>query len=347
MNEKSKVVFSISAIIMGLLVMIECVFLFNEYKLYIPILAMVFACLISIICVLSIQRKKETLFKITFIVLVFGGIALALFIGLLKTGMLELLSSDTGLADMINKAGIWGPIVYIFIQFLQVTFVPIPSTITIIAGMAVFKSLPLVLVCSTIGMISGSMFAFFLGRMFGVKLIVWMVGSKSFNKYQKLLKGRDKMMLFLMFLFPVFPDDLLCMFAGVMTMSYGTFFVMQLITRPIGITVTSLTVEIVELIPMDTWWGMMIWAFVAVGMCVLMFCVWRYSSKLEKYMVGIISKHFGTNEITATIDRAQVRNEVQNLISDTIIEGDSDSSIDMVNTKPRYKAKRYFVNYKD
>ena len=347
MNEKSKVAFSVAAIIAGLIIMIECIFLFNEYAVYIPILVMILVCLISIVCVLAVQRRKETIFKITFITLVFGSIAFAIFLALLKTGAIDLLSNGDSLADLIKKAGIWGPIVYIFIQFLQVTFVPIPSTITIIAGMAVFKSLPLVLVCSTIGMISGSMFAFFLGRMFGVKLIVWMVGSKSFNKYQKLLKGRDKMMLFLMFLFPIFPDDLLCMFAGVMTMSYGTFFLMQIITRPIGIIVTSLTVEIVELIPLNTWWGMLIWSLVAIGMCVLMVLVWRYSSRLEKCMVNIISKHFGTNEVTATIDRLQVRNEVQNLISDTVIEGDSDTNIAMGGTKQRYKAKRYFVNYKD
>mgnify|MGYP002508213373 CR=1 FL=1 len=73
----------------------------------------------------------------------------------------------------------------------------------------------------------GSMFAFFLGRVFGVKLLIWMVGPKAYNKYQKMLKGRDKLMLFMMFLLPVFPDDLLCIFAGVTTMSYTTFFIIN------------------------------------------------------------------------------------------------------------------------
>ena len=347
MNEKSKIIFSISAILAAAIIVVECVFLFNEVQIYIPIIAMFIACLIAIGCVYAIQRRKESVFKITFMTLIFGAMGVGLYLMLLKTGALVLLESEDGLTKLINEAGIWGPIVFILIQFLQVTFVPVPSSMTIVAGMVVFDSLPLVLVCSTIGMISGSMFAFFLGRTFGLKLVVWMVGAKSLNKYTKMLKGREKMLLFLMFLLPVFPDDLLCLFAGVLTMSYGSFFLMQIIARPIGIITMCISVDIFALIPLDQWWGLMIWGFLAVAMLVVMVLVWKYSNRIEKYMVRVMSKHFGTNELSSTIDKTIVRHEVQNLISDTIIESTTDDRLGMVSPKQRYKAKRYFINYKD
>ncbi len=346
MSEKTKATFSVSAVIFSILLMIECLFLYDEYPVYMPVLGIITTFLCALICVIAIQQRKETIFKITFLSLVFGCLAMAIFLGLLKTGGLEIIQNEDGLAELMGKAGVWGPIAYILIQFLQVTFVPIPSALTVLAGMSMF-SIPEVVLYSTIGMIIGSMFAFFLGRAFGVKLVVWMVGAKTYYKYQKMLKGRDKMMLFLMFLFPVFPDDLLCMFAGVLGMSYGTFFIMQIITRPIGITVTCLSAETISFIPFDTWWGILIWIILGVGLCVMMFAVWKYSSRLEKYMVTIISKHFGTNSLAATVDISKVTNEVQNLISNTIIDDDLYASSNIINTKLKYKAKRYFANYKD
>lgn len=347
MSEKSKITFSIIATILGIMLTVVAVFLFGSVAVYIPILAIVLAVLLTAICLYAIRRRRESLFKTTLVGLFFGVIFLALYLAMVKTGALEFLKDAESLTEIMQKTGVWGPIVYILIQFLQVTFVPIPSTITTVAGIIAFQSLPLVVVCSTIGMIAGSMFAFFLGRVFGVKLVVWMVGAKSFNKYQKILKGRDKMMLFLMFLFPIFPDDLLCLLAGVTTMSYTTFFIMQIITRPIGITCTGITMDIMALIPLDTWWGITLWVIAGIALCVLLICVWKYSGKLEEWMVNVITKHFGTNELACTIDKQVIRQEVQELISDTIVECDSDSNVSVVNTKTRYKTKRYNINYRD
>lgn len=347
MNEKSKITFSILAVLLGFAVMVEAVFLFDNVKLYIPILMIIAAFFLSLICTMSIHKRKESAFKLTLITLFLGAIIGAVYIALLKTGLLELLKDSDNISELMKKTGIWGPIIYIFIQFAQVTFVPIPSTITTVAGMVAFQSLPLVLICSTLGMIAGSMFAFFLGRVFGVKLVVWMVGAKAFNKYQKILKGRDKMMLFLMFLLPVFPDDLLCMFAGVTSMSYFTFLIMQLITRPIGIVFTTLSVDVLAKIPLNTWWGILIWVVIGILLAVMMVGLWKYSGKLEDILVAFITRHFGSNQLVSTLDKEQISGEVQNLISNTIIDVDSDISTRMVNTKPKYKAKRYQINYKD
>lgn len=347
MSNKSKLTFSILAVLMGIGVIAEAAFLFGELKIYYPILLIIAAVLVSIICVSSIYKRKETMFKTTLITLFFAAIGFGIYVGLLKTGALALLKDSENISDLMKKTGIWGPLIYILIQFLQVTFIPIPSTITTVAGMVAFQNLPLVLICSLVGMIAGSLFAFFLGRVFGVKLLIWMVGAKSYNKYQKMLKGRDKMMLFMMFLLPVFPDDLLCIFAGITTMSYTTFLIMQIITRPIGIVGTVLSVDILAKIPLNTWWGILIWIIVGLAVVAMMVCLWKYSGKLENWLVRLITKYFGANELTLTLNKEKLNADVQNLISDTVIDSDRDMSVSTNSSRQYYKAKKYQINYKE
>ncbi len=347
MSDKSKLTFSLLAVFLGLATMIEAIFLFGETALYMPILLIVGAFLVSIICVACIYKRKESMFKLTLIVLFFAAIGFAIYIGLLKSGALDLLKDADNISDLMKKTGIWGPLIYILIQFLQVTFIPIPSAISTAAGMAAFQNLWLVFVCSLVGMMLGSMLAFVLGRVFGVKLLVWMVGPKSYNKYQKMLKGRDKMMLFMMFLLPVFPDDLLCIFAGVTTMSYTTFFIMQIVTRPITIIGQTLTFDIMGKIPLNTWWGILLWIIIGIAVVAMFVGLWKYSDKLENLLVKVIQKHFGANELSLTINKEKLNTDVQNLISDTIIDADREMTVSTATSKPKYKTKKYQINYKE
>ena len=79
------------------------------------------------------------MFKMTLIVLFFAAIGFAIYVGLQRSGALELLKDAENISDLMKKTGIWGPLIYILIQFLQVTFIPIPSAITTVAGMAAFQ----------------------------------------------------------------------------------------------------------------------------------------------------------------------------------------------------------------
>ncbi len=347
MSDKSKLIFSFLAVFFGIATLVESVFLFGEMAVYYPILLIIAAVLVTIICVVSVYKRKESLFKTTLIALFFAAVGFAIYISLLKTGAMSMLKDADNISDLMQKTGIWGPLIYILIQFLQVTFIPIPSAITTTAGVVAFNNLPLVFVCSLVGMMAGSMFAFFLGRVFGVKLLIWMVGPKAYNKYQKMLKGRDKLMLFMMFLLPVFPDDLLCIFAGVTTMSYTTFFIMQIVTRPLTIIGQAGMVDIMTKIPLTEWWGILLWVAFGIAVVAMFVCLWKYSDKLENWLVKVITKHFGSNQLSLTIDKEKLNNDIQNLISDTIIDADRDLSMSTTRAKPKYKAKKYQINYKE
>jgi uncharacterized membrane protein YdjX (TVP38/TMEM64 family) len=235
--------------------------------------------------------KKEKLYKIAIIIAYFGMILLSAVTLVLKSGILQGIDSTEELVTLINSFGMSGKLIFILIQFLQVTFIPIPSTIVTATGAALYSPWEAVLL-SSIGLWLGSFVAFFLGRVFGVKLVKWVIGEDLLIKYNSFVKGKDKAMLFYMFIFPVFPDDMLCMLAGLTTMSYTGFILIQLIARPLNVACTVFVVDYLKAIPFSGW-GIAIWVAILIVFVLVFILMWKYSEKLEKLLIKVISKIAG------------------------------------------------------
>lgn len=199
-----------------------------------------------------------------------------------KYDLLYIFTDEQTFKEFISRYDAYAVAVFIGVQFLQVTVLPLPSTITTLAGIALFGVAKTVLY-SSIGIIAGSMLAFYLGRTFGIKLIVWMCGARMFRKYRTLLKGKDTVLLYAMFLLPFFPDDLLCLLAGLGTMSYKSFFVMMLIARPVGALWVAGVFKGAVSIPFSGW-GIAVW-IVVFAVCALVFwALFVYGDRLTKLL---------------------------------------------------------------
>ncbi|HHT83323.1 MAG: TVP38/TMEM64 family protein [Christensenellales bacterium] len=246
---------------------------------------------VSALFFISIAFDKEKLYKISILIVYFGLILLTAATLIVKSGVLEEVSSAEDIIRLIKSYGNMGKLVFILIQFLQVTFIPIPSTIVTAAGAAIYSPFEAIML-STIGLLIGSLLAFFLGKTFGVRLVKWIVGEEALNKYYRFVKGKDKAMLIYMFIFPVFPDDVLCMFAGLTTMGYVSFIIVQLISRPINIAVTVFLVDYIKKIPFSGY-GIVIWALVIIVFIVSLILMWKYAAKLEFFMLKGIGKLIG------------------------------------------------------
>ena len=179
--------------------------------------------------------------------------------------------------------------IFILLAFLQVTFVPISSSIVTMAGVILFGAGE-GFIYSLIGQLLGSLLAFYLGRWFGERFVIWIVGKDAFNKYRELIKGRDKIMLFFMFLFPFFPDDFLCMFAGLTTFTGVSFTIMIIFTRGLAVGVATLGIELVGEVLKLGIWAYVIFALALIIVIALFVLVWKKGDKLEYKMLSFISK---------------------------------------------------------
>ncbi len=197
------------------------------------------------------KETKDSLFKLISSVAVIGGILLAGYLILDYFGLTEL--SQEQIQEYVSSTGAIAPIVFIFVSFLQVTFVPIPSTVTILAGCYIFNSPWLSFIYSYVGIMLGALVGFALGRLIGRPYIVWVAGSpEAADEWLAKLKGRENVFLFFAFLLPLFPDDLLCSIAGMLPVKFSTFTIMQLITRTTSIGATLIFMS-GTFIPYEGW----------------------------------------------------------------------------------------------
>ena len=204
------------------------------------------------------------------------------------TGLWDKIDSIEKLRDYVASYGAFTVPIFILIQFLQVVALPIPGFITISAGVALFGPFYGSLY-SIIGIVSASIVAFFIGRVFGYKVASWLVGAENLDKGLKLVKGKDTVILTFMFLFPFFPDDVLCFVAGLSTMRVPYYLVMITITRVINVVVSSYSVN-GSLIPYNTWWGILVWVLIFVAVAVMCLVIYKHGEKIEKYFKSLFSK---------------------------------------------------------
>ena len=137
------------------------------------------------------------------------------------TGWIGKFNNIQELKTIILSAGFWSYCVFVVLQFLQVTILPLPAFATTIVGVILFGPLK-AFILSTLAILLGSIFAFYLGKTFGIKLLYWAIGKDKTILIQTKLE-RGKYVFFLMMLFPLFPDDILCMLAGVVNIDFKYF----------------------------------------------------------------------------------------------------------------------------
>lgn len=177
--------------------------------------------------------KKKEILKISIILAVMIGLGIACYFILKHFGITDV----DGLRKIIESSGAWGWLVYMA-MFIGVSIllcaIPGTSATFIIVAIVLFGSWKAFAI-STISVVIASSIMFFLGNTFGEKTAIKIVGAESLHKAQELIDVKSKIFLPLMFLFPAFPDDALCMVAGMTKMKYWYFITIVLICRTIGI----------------------------------------------------------------------------------------------------------------
>lgn len=232
---------------------------------------------------MSLTKKILRILFVTVLLVLFLGI---IYLILLKTGLWDKFNSVEKLQTIILELGFWGRFVFVSLQFLQVTFIPLPSPILIIAGSLIYGPFEGGLL-SLSGILLGSAFAFFLGRIFGKKLVKFMVGENAQKKWVNFLSN-CKYTFVLMMILPFFPDDVLCLVAGLTDMSWTFFILTQLITRPISIFLVSY-LSSGKIIPYHDW-GLIVWGIIIVLSGIALYLSSKYNEKIEAFVKKITKK---------------------------------------------------------
>lgn len=175
---------------------------------------------------------------INFISIIGLGLSIALTIYFINLGVFKDLNALRGL---VGDSIILGPIIFVFIQILQVVIPIIPGGISTAAGVLIFGPYA-GFIYNYIGICIGSIIIFLLGRRYGKPFILSMISDKTYNKYIGWLDNQNRFeKLFALAIFlPVAPDDALCLMAGLTNMSMKRYTLIILIAKPLSIFLYSM-----------------------------------------------------------------------------------------------------------
>lgn len=208
---------------------------------------------------------------------------------LYSSGFFQAARSLDGLRAYIAHFAPYSHLAFFLVQLLSVILAPIPSNITAAAGGVLFGTWPAFLL--TFGaVVAGSLLVFWLARALGRDFADRLVSRKLSEKYQDVLRTKAPVFLVLAFLFPFFPDDMLCILAGLTKLSFRRFATIVLLTRPWGLLFASALG--------GSTLGLSPWAMVPIGLAglALFLLGMKYGDKVEESVLSRLKgqKHGNT-----------------------------------------------------
>ena len=199
-----------------------------------------------------------------------------------RTGFFAITSLE-GMRTYIQNFTPYSHLIYFLIQLASVILAPIPSNLTAMAGGLLFGAgLSFLLTAGAV--ILGSMIVFLLARALGRSFADRFVSQRVSERYLEIIRRKRDVFLALVFLFPFFPDDLICILAGLTDIPPLRFLVLVTLTRPWGLLVACALGGSVISIP--------IWAMVLIGAVglVLFLVALKYGDRWEAALLERFQK---------------------------------------------------------
>ena len=153
---------------------------------------------------------------------------------LYRSGFFAACTSIEALRAYIGQSAPYSHLFFFLLQFLSVVLAPIPSNLTATAGGMLFGAWPAFLLTFA-AVAAGSLLVFWLARVLGQPFADRVVSRRLSEKYQDVIRSKTSVFLTLAFLFPYFPDDVLCILAGLTDIPLRRFTIIVLLARPWGL----------------------------------------------------------------------------------------------------------------
>lgn len=285
--EKHHIVIMAMDILMGIIMLLLMLFLFNKMEWYIQLL--LYACIIFLTggVILFIIIQKESFGRMTFVFNCMLFLVIIIFSILSYFGIFDKLSDMDKIKELIINSGGFGYLVFCIIIIIQVVILPVPSFIFYLVGTAIYGA-PLAFLLSYISTVIGSCINFLIGAFFGKKVVSWCIGEELTDKYRHLLNSKGYLLFIIMQILPFFPDDILCMVIGMSSMPFLFFLCIMILVKPIYIGAVCF-LGTGNIIPFSGW-GIPVWILIIIGMIVIYIIYTKNQTKIETYLKNKFQK---------------------------------------------------------
>ncbi|MDO8740500.1 MAG: TVP38/TMEM64 family protein [Candidatus Woesearchaeota archaeon] len=225
----------------------------------------------------SPKNRRKSLIALAIIILIF--LAITYF----SKYFYYFFTNPDQVRNFVTGFGVWGPIILILIQILQVLIAPIPGQIAgFVSGYiyGVFWGTTYTMM----GTIIGSFIAFVLVRKFGRPFVEKVVEKQTLKKFDNICKDKGAFALFLIWLLPALPDDIVCFIAGLTNIRIRTLVILVFLGRLPGFIVLNMAGNGIAVA--NTAASVIIFG----SLMIVSFIIFKIRNRLEKAMIKIITK---------------------------------------------------------
>lgn len=291
MNKKSKIAILIINILLCACVALETGFLMYGWGIGVKIFCYGLAAVGLAFGIVVFVLDKQALLKTCFLAMACACVIITVIAALSNLANLNDYPTDAEkierLTDIIRSTGEWGMLVFVLIQILQVVILPLPAVVCYVPGSRIWGPLTATLLASA-GVLAGSLIAYAIGRFFGKRAAEWIAGKEAVDKYAKYIGNKGKVIFLLMQILPFFPDDILCIVAGLTAMNFPFFLATMVLVRPIIIALYCY-LGTGSIIPFSGW-GIPVWIAIFAVCVVLAVLSFKYQDRIEKWLVSKFRK---------------------------------------------------------
>ena len=220
------------------------------------------------------MKWHQWIFALAAAVLLLSGGGLLLW----RTGFFASLGSLEEMQAYIARFSPFSELLYFLVQLLSVIIAPIPSNITALAGAVLFGMWPAFLLTAA-AIVCGSVLVFWLARVLGRDFADRLVNRKISERYLEVIRRKRDIFLILVFLFPFFPDDMICILAGLTDIPLSRFLCIVVLTRPWGLLFACALGGSAVSVPL---WGMVLLGLLGLAVFLV---VLKYGDRWEEALL--------------------------------------------------------------
>ena len=152
------------------------------------------------------------------------------------------LSDRDQVEQFVSAFGRGAPLAFMSLQVLQVVLAPVPGEATGFIGGYIFGAAR-GFIYSSLALAAGSWINFAIGRFLGRQYVRRWIPTDKMTRFDHLLKRQGIIVLLILFIFPGFPKDYLCLFLGITAIPLKAFLLIASIGRMPGTLMLSLQGE--------------------------------------------------------------------------------------------------------
>lgn len=231
------------------------IFIFNiGLPHLLPILKVVGSSLFLLILIVALTapatEKRKFIKVIRFITMFSFLVVFAMFVTLYISSFL-VITDAIGFENFLRQNIATSIYIYFIICFAQPIILPLPEMLTVVAASAVLGSFTAFIV-GFFGTILGIITMFFLSRIGGMKIVEKLVNKKHLEQYHQYVQKNELLILALLFIIPILPDEIICVGAGVSGVSVKRFLSIAIFSKIVTSFSLAYSIELASALSLTT-----------------------------------------------------------------------------------------------